>query len=138
MMPRFVLLFHECPADLAAPGHWDFMLQRDAALRTWRLLELPASWQRGLATFLAADSSIAATRLADHRLAYLDYQGPVSGGRGAVTRVDCGEYRVDFEDDGALRVELFGQNLRGVVELLHGDGDVWRLRVDAGDLGARR
>ena len=36
-----------------------------------------------------------ATRLPDHRLAYLEYEGPVSGNRGVVRRIDSGKYEID-------------------------------------------
>lgn len=49
-----------------------------------------------------------AERIGDHRLAYLDYTGPVSGGRGQVTRWDAGAY----ETIDANRIRLVGE--RGV------------------------
>ena len=70
-MPRFVVLEHVRPED----RHWDLMLESGDALATWALKHSPDSAQ-----------PIAAEQLPDHRLAYLDYEGPISGGRGAVTR----------------------------------------------------
>ena len=35
--------------------------------------------------------------LPDHRLAYLDYEGPISGDRGSVTRWDRGTYDVEHQ-----------------------------------------
>lgn len=49
-------------------------------------------------------------RIANHRLLYLDYEGPVSGGRGHVTRWDWGEYRVSGETDSEITVDLRGQH----------------------------
>jgi hypothetical protein len=125
-MPRFVVLYHDCPPHGALASHWDFMLEAGDHLRTWRLEQLPAAWrvahQRTAATHshcpvIAADNSIAATQLGDHRLAYLDYEGEVSGGRGRVVRVATGTYT--FESDAALRVkcELNGDSIAGHVEL---------------------
>jgi hypothetical protein len=34
-------------------------------------------------------------RLPDHRRVYLDYEGPISGGRGEVVRVEAGTFRSD-------------------------------------------
>src|SRR5262245_53608703 len=100
-MTRFVLLYHECPPSFGKPSHCDLMLEREGVLLTWSLPALPAVWggEAGVAF-----EQIDATRLADHRLAYLDYEGPISGERGSVTRVDRGEYDVLGEADGAWRV----------------------------------
>ena len=75
-MSRFVILAHDWPHP-----HFDLMIEVAGVLRTWRLSELP----RGKSV---ADRP--AERLGDHRLAYLDYEGPVSGGRGTVRRIDAG------------------------------------------------
>ena len=109
-MPRFVLLYHECPPSLGKPSHWDLMLERDGMLLTWNLLQLPLAWGGDAET-------IEATRIADHRIAYLDNEGPVSDGRGAVTRVDQGEYEVASEDATSLSVRLKGSQCHGFVEL---------------------
>ena len=65
-MPRYVVLEHDHPAR-----HWDLMLEAGDVLRTWRLAAPPG-----------ADQPIGATATFEHRLAYLDYEGPISGGRG--------------------------------------------------------
>ena len=74
-MPLFVLLEHDHPVP-----HLDFMIEGNGALLTWRLSKPPTG---------AAQPAV---RIGDHRSAYLDYEGPVSGGRGAVRREDGGEY----------------------------------------------
>ena len=58
------------------------MLEADGVLQAWRLA-LPPEPSAG---------AIAATALADHRVMYLDYQGPVSGNRGQVTQWDAGAF----------------------------------------------
>jgi hypothetical protein len=107
-MPRFVLLYHECPPSLGKPSHWDLMLERDGVLLTWNLSQLPAAW-------VGAAETIVATRIADHRIAYLDYEGPVSGDRGTVTRVDQGEYEVLSETDDAINVRLRGERSQTII-----------------------
>ena len=109
-MPRFVLLYHECSPSLGKPSHWDLMLECDGVLLTWNLPQLPIAWGGDAET-------IEATRIADHRVAYLDYEGPVSGDRGTVTRVDGGEYELAQENAMSLRVRLTGSRCRCVVEL---------------------
>ena len=75
--PRFALLIHESPRGL----HYDFFLEKGDVLKTWALTQLPAP---GL--------EIPCDALADHRPIYLDYEGPISEGRGTVTRWDQGTY----------------------------------------------
>ena len=58
-----------------------------------------------------------ARSLPDHRLAYLDYEGEISGGRGTVRRIDSGEFFVlDWAKD-FVRVRLEGTQLLGPIEL---------------------
>ncbi|MFO0966313.1 MAG: DNA polymerase ligase N-terminal domain-containing protein [Gemmataceae bacterium] len=98
-MPRYVILEHDHPHL-----HWDFMLEDEGILKTWRLSACPTP----------EPCSIAAEPIGDHRLAYLDYEGPVGGGRGAVRRWDAGDY--DLERVDPLRLHLRGVRWSGVVE----------------------
>jgi hypothetical protein len=118
-MPRFVILRHETPPGYERPTHFDFMLECGGVLWTWSLPEEPSPGRM-----------LPATRLADHRLAYLDFEGEVSGGRGWVTRWDRGTYEMVLagphpnplpEGEGALaedvRIALTGQKIVGEVSL---------------------
>ena len=131
-MPRFVLLYHECPPGFERPSHWDLMLQAGDALRTWALVQLPRGWQAAREQTAiswpdcppAADSNaVEAEQLDDHRLAYLEYEGPLSGDRGRVTQIDTGTFTTtdDIGDIGEFRgnwhVELSGVRLRGPISL---------------------
>ena len=60
-----------------------------------------------------AGEETACTALPDHRLAYLDYEGPISGGRGNVVRWDRGRYEVLACDDVLWELKLAGEKLRG-------------------------
>ena len=106
IMSRFVILRHETPDENQRPCHWDFTLQTDDVLRTWALAEQPA-----------VGRSIAAEALADHRTAYLDYEGPLSGNRGVVARWDEGTYRIEQESRTKLVVTLLGEKIKGRVTL---------------------
>jgi hypothetical protein len=103
-MPRFVVLEHDHPVL-----HWDFMLEAGATLRSWRLAEFPEPER-----FIVAES------IGDHRLAYLDYEGPVSGGRGCVKRCDTGTF--DWIEDSPQRVvvRLHGTQLQLVAVIEDG------------------
>jgi hypothetical protein len=100
-MPRFVILQHDHP-EL----HWDFMLEAGDKLRTWRLAAPPADGQM-----------VAASVSFDHRLAYLDYEGPVSSDRGQVVQWDRGDYEELVAAKGYVQVRLRGHKLRGTVTL---------------------
>jgi hypothetical protein len=120
-MPRFVLLEHDHPFP-----HWDFMLEEDDGLRTWRLATLPLPGQ-----------IVPAEPLGTHRKLYLDYEGPVSGGRGSVRRWDHGSYEADpSAPAGEMRVLLCGEKLRGVVVLRQGPDDAWSLELESPDAAA--
>jgi len=112
-MPRFVVLEHQSPRGL----HWDFMLQQEDVLATWALPEPPD-----------ANGPLEAERLPDHRLAYLDYEGPVSGNRGQVVRWDAGIFELRGQRPQEWTVVLRGQRLVGEATLrrLPEDSDAWQ------------
>jgi hypothetical protein len=120
-MPRFVLLFHDCPLGFGRASHWDLMLESGGVLRTWALTELPRISESGW--------SIDAERLTDHRLAYLEYEGPVSEGRGNVRQVDAGTYETLVEADDHCEVALSGNELRGRITLRQVQDERWTLTV---------
>jgi hypothetical protein len=93
-MPRFTVLEHDWPML-----HWDLFLEAGTVLRAWRLLTEPAPGR-----------SVSVEVGANHRLLYLDYEGPVSGGRGSVRRLDAGSFT--WVTDGTERVEV---ELRGTL-----------------------
>ncbi len=115
-MPRFVILEHDHPSL-----HWDLMLECGSALRTWRLMAPPH-----------VGEVIDATAVFDHRLHYLEYEGPISGGRGRVVRRERGTFTAHIEDQQLLVVRLKGERLRGLLRLEQVEGEVWRceFRVD--------
>ena len=55
--------------------------------------------------------------LLDHRKAYLDYEGPISGNRGSVFRVDRGDFELIEATDDSLVTRVMGTRLRGTVWL---------------------
>ena len=117
-MPRFVILEHTGTLEYKPGAHWDLMLEVGDHLRTWELETLPAP-----------DATIAARPLADHRLDYLDYEGPVSNNRGTVRQWDRGEYRIVAESQTELVVEITGDTLRGRLTLSRDPIDPSRNRL---------
>ncbi len=78
------------------------MLEADGALRTWRLLQSPN-----------ATEAVTAEPLPNHRLEYLDYEGPVSNNRGHVKQLDHGEFTLIRDTDAELAIQLLGKVLSG-------------------------
>ncbi len=114
MPSRFVILHHEIDGG----EHWDLMLERGEVLVTWQLLRDPSA---------ARCLPIPARRIGEHRKAYLEYQGPISGHRGHVRRVDAGT--VEFEEftSGKCLMTLRGVLLYGAYSLALGEngGNHW-------------
>lgn len=90
------------------------MLEHGDVLVTWQLLEEPIG---------AAGLPIRARAIGDHRKAYLDYEGPVSGDRGHVKRVEGG------------LVEILEVTARQYVFDLRGDRFSGRFRMRRGEDG---
>jgi DNA polymerase Ligase (LigD) len=132
-MPRFVLLYHDCPPDYERPSHWDLMLESGNALRTWALAELPEAWQANESPMVANGELVKAVELADHRLAYLDYEGPVSGERGWVQRVDGGTYDTIADAKDCMEIRLDGRIVRGYLTLHRASDNQWTLRISSND-----
>jgi hypothetical protein len=107
-MPRFVLLEHHWNGV-----HWDLMLEAGDALRTWAI-DAP----------IVPGVALPARALGDHRRLYLDYEGPVSGNRGWVRRVDSGVYEPQCWTADRVEAVFTGDQLVGRVELS---------RIGAGD-----
>jgi hypothetical protein len=110
-MLRFVILEHDHPHL-----HWDLMLESGPVLRTWRLASPPGT-----------GGPVKAEALIDHRLAYLDYEGSVSGNRGRVVHWDNGTFAWEEGAGGCVVVRLQGIRLRGVLLLERVNEDVWRV-----------
>ena len=79
----FTILQHNTTGD---EYHWDFLYEQADACLTF---SVPKEAVNG------KEIRCVATRLPDHRLAYLEYEGPVSGNRGVVRRIDSGKYEID-------------------------------------------
>ncbi|MHB0957312.1 MAG: DNA polymerase ligase N-terminal domain-containing protein [Pirellulaceae bacterium] len=118
-MTRYVILRHAMPSDSTRPDHWDLLLETGEMLTAWALVELPT-----------VGTLVAATRLADHRRDYLEYEGPISENRGSVARWDAGHYRVEIQTPNRWRVDLCGMRLDGVLDLqqLADESDQWTAR----------
>ena len=81
MALRYVVLRHE---GIPQP-HFDLMFEtaEGSLLATWRCDEWPVT----------AHSKL--QRIAEHRRAYLELEGPLSGNRGSVRRIAAGTFQWD-------------------------------------------
>jgi hypothetical protein len=111
-MPRFVVLDHDHPWP-----HFDLMLEAGPVLWTWRL-ECP----------LEAGTEQSAERIQDHRLHYLEYEGPVSGNRGRVFRRDEGEFVWLVQEAAHLEVRMAGRRGGGTLILCQRVPPLWSVR----------
>ncbi|MBS0188145.1 MAG: hypothetical protein JSS51_08750 [Planctomycetes bacterium] len=111
---RCVILLHTLPDGSA---HLDWMIESDRRLLTFRL---PVNTEVG------KPGRFEAVAIADHRLAYLDFEGPVSGGRGDVKRLSRYILRQLDRTEELIRVEL-------EPEAGPGRGIVWTGRRSNGD-----
>ncbi|HOM16797.1 MAG TPA: DNA polymerase ligase N-terminal domain-containing protein [Thermoguttaceae bacterium] len=119
---RFVVLEHDSPRG----RHWDLMLELEGRLRTWALAQPPD-----------APRTIPAEALPDHRLVYLEYEGPISGGRGQVRRWDAGAYQPLLPADPNQAEEVYllqGERLQGRAILLPPTppSSEWQFRFEPG------
>ncbi|MEM6654511.1 MAG: hypothetical protein AAF596_01785 [Planctomycetota bacterium] len=129
---RYVLLRHECPADYRDGPHWDLMLEDGDTLRTWSLLSLPYAWRDpppSAAMRKLRRRPVSATELPPHRLAYLEYEGEISGDRGSVARVAEGVFEWLVDEPKRVVLEATTGRLQGVWRLEQ-IGPEWRLNVE--------
>lgn len=97
---RFVTLEHVT----AQGSHFDLMIDVGETLATWQFARAPDE---------SPADGLPCARLADHRRVYLDYEGPISGGRGRVCRRDAGVCTVERPDERRWEVEFRGERLCG-------------------------
>lgn len=124
---QFVLLYH----SLSDSVHWDLCLDLGHALATWRVLDDPASLMTASGD---PPPTLRAERLGDHRRLYLDYEGPVSGDRGHVTRVDRGPWKLLDRRSTRWTFRLNGDLLTGTFVLTERNprDNVWTLHRSTG------
>ena len=114
---RYVILLHELPASADRATHFDVMLEVGESLLTWAMPSLPE------------DEPVTCEQLPPHRLAYLEYEGPVSGNRGHVTRWDEGTFAAQQMDDQVVEVELRGDRIAGRLSLRQEVDRLWTARL---------
>jgi hypothetical protein len=117
---KFVIQEHSSGSDV----HWDFMLETADSLQTYRLDKAPQQLIQNPAN---------ATKIFDHPLKFLTYQGPVNKGRGNVRIADSGSYEITQQAHNRIELALNGKILKGKFTLFHIEGDNWQFAPDAGN-----
>jgi len=112
---RFVILRH---VDREGT-HFDLMIEYKDVLWTWKFSE----WPDGV-----GEKSHIGQRIADHRPIYLEYEGPISGDRGMVTRVDWGDCIIEQESHDGYLVRFSGTIFTGRFSLTPAASQSWALR----------
>jgi hypothetical protein len=123
-MGRTVLLLHELPDG---SSHLDWMIQPgpdhggDTPLVSFRVALRIDSGEWGC--FLGE-------RIADHRAAYLDFEGEIAGGRGRVRRVAEGDLRIEAYGGSLFRAAGRLGRARGVFSGFRRDDGAWAFSFD--------
>lgn len=119
-----VLLLHETRAGT----HHDWLVADptlagvpDAPLWTVRVAAPTRQWR--------AVRRLKLVPLPPHRRAYLTYEGPVSGGRGVVRRVDAGTVRAELWSASRIVLDVEMRHFRGRVELVKRSAVLWDAAV---------
>ena len=119
---RFSIAKHEMPANSSRHSHFDLFLESEGTLMTWELTSL-----------LTTQNNQVVRRLANHRLVYLDFQGPLSDDRGTVKLVDTGSLEWVTLESERLISRINGQTTDGILTLTSEDSstdDVWNLTFE--------
>lgn len=107
---RFAVLVH---SDRKG-RHYDLLIEAGEVLATWKSDKPPEE---------ANDAGLPCRRIADHRPIYLEYEGPISRGRGHVERRDAGECLVHVCTSTCWEITFRGERLRGVFRITQSDKD---------------
>lgn len=104
---RFSIRSHIVPVDSDRQDHWDFFLESDQRLLSWEIQpfenNLPAQIQ--------------ATRRKDHRIKYLDYQGPISKDRGILYAIDLGALHWETLSEDLVSGTISGKIFNGSFQI---------------------
>lgn len=111
---KFVIQKHTKTAD---PVHWDIMFETGDVLETFRL---------GIPPQQLCDKKATATKIFDHPVKFLTYQGSVNDGTGSVCIVESGTYQLLNDDPNNRQLQLDGNILKGKFTLELIEEDRWQ------------
>ncbi|MBC8473126.1 MAG: hypothetical protein H8D56_27015 [Planctomycetes bacterium] len=98
------------------------MLDAGGVLQTYRL-DLPPEFALG-----GLGRPCTATRIQDHPLRFLEYEGSVNKGLGSVRIVDSGRYQLLDDGTESFLLDFDGEALTGQFRLAHIEGNEWQFK----------
>jgi hypothetical protein len=116
---HFVVQMHTKPDGI----HWDFMLEKDAILATWRVELPPNQWSS------PKTNPLYLTKIADHDPKFLTYQGPVNNKTGTVKIAEKGKFYVEKWNENTITGRLEGDILNAEFNLQKNHNDQWQLKL---------
>lgn len=108
-MPRFALSLHLAGPFSTHPTHFDLFLEHGSELLTWRLSQ----------PIHIHPYTSSATPIEPHHLKYLDFDGPLSNGRGSVTRLLYGNLLALTIEPHAFQATLSANNRQLQLTIQH-------------------
>jgi hypothetical protein len=108
---RYVILWHH---DIAEP-HYDLMFETSPGsdLATWR------------STIWPIESATPLIRLRDHRRAFLNFEGQLTGQRGSVQHIAAGECEVQIGEDAVWKIKLLNGSPPITLAIRQIEGEHW-------------
>ncbi len=106
----FALVFHEAGENLGRSSHYDLFVRDNDYLLTWEFQHHPMD--------IPTQSVL---QLANHRLEYLDFSGPLSGDRGILHPIDSGECSWLHRQPDRLILSFQGMQVCGTLYLTRVD-----------------
>ncbi len=111
---NYVILKHTGPDDI----HWDFMLESEDLLSTWRISIPPAE---------LSNTATTAEKIFDHSKKFLTYRGPVNKGKSNVTIADKGTYSIISENKDQLQIRIKAKILNRKFSLIKRPENTWEI-----------
>lgn len=113
---RWAMLHHTMPASSSRKDHFDLLIEVENTLLTWACDDN---------IFVQGNAS--AQQLAEHRKAYLTYEGPISNDRGEVQRLASGNYHnAECREENAFSIHVAG-GFTGELRFERTEPTLWNL-----------
>jgi hypothetical protein len=104
---RFVIHHH-----LAEKEHYDFMIEtkENEMLTTWRIALSDLD-------LLQKGAEVKAQRIQNHKKFFLDYEGPLSSGKGSIIIFDSGFCKINLKAGNRFECEISGEIFKGIIRI---------------------
>ena len=99
--------------------HWDLMLEAGGVLETYRLEVPPEN---------LTNQTCPATRIFDHQLKFLTYEGSVNKGKDTVEIAERGTCQLLCESEYKKEFQFEGKILKGRFSLIHIKDNNWEFK----------